>query len=142
MAKRLNKAEAAALALHDALAWPARAEPAMIDDAALKDLVAASGSGSVRLWTYNLGGFVFLGDTDGRNHSHSGPMRRNDFNSRGAGGPWYPTREDACLALRWGMTREAAKGLLSVDARIGALLASPMPDEAPESAEETAPRGP
>jgi hypothetical protein len=142
MAKRLNKAEAAALALHDALAWPARAEPERIDDAAIKDLVAASDAGSVRLWTYNLGGFVSLGDTDGRNHSHSGPMRRDDFNSRGAGGPWYTTREEACLAMRWGMTRQAAKGLQSIDERIEALMASALPDGAPESAEEPAPRGP
>ena len=131
--KRLNKAERAALALHGALAWPAKAEPERIDEPGLRDLLVASVNGSLRLWTYNLGGYVSLGETDGRNHSHSGPMRTNDFNSRGAGGPWYATRGDACLALRWAMTRQAAQGLLSLDGRIESLLASPLPDGAPDA---------
>ncbi len=131
--KRLNKAERAALALHGALSWPERAEPASIDEAALRDLLAASSTGSLRLWTYNVGGYVFLGETTGRDHSKSGPLRTDDFNSRGPGGPWHATRDDACLALRWAMTRQAAQALLSLDGRIESLLASPLPEGAPEA---------
>jgi hypothetical protein len=140
--KRPTKAEAAAMALRDALAWPSSPEPERLSDEAIKELLAASGKAQVRLWNFNLGGYVELGSTDGRNHNGSGPMNKDNFNTRGVGGPWYSTREDACLAMRWAMTRQAAKGLLSIDGRIACYLDAPLHPDAPEAAEDPVAPGP
>jgi hypothetical protein len=132
--KRLTKAEQHERALRAALTWPdAEIPPALTEDQC-RELSNAAPGGQARAWTYNLGrGEVALGAFDRYNHVPDGRFRTNMFPSRGLGGPWYATREDACVVLRAQMTREAAEKLLTIDARIQSLLSMDLPHDAPES---------
>jgi hypothetical protein len=100
------------LRLAKALSWPTE-RPTLLDR---QTALALSPTGIVRAWWFNYHvGQVGEGCFDSVHHSRH---RADKTDSQGNGGPWFPTKRDALLALRQAATEDCAKRLARIDAMI------------------------
>lgn len=104
------------LAKAKALRWPDYAPERIDPKEALRE---AQRQNLVQAWCFNAWreGNVSFGCFNSINHS----VNRSDrTTTQGQGGPWFPTRRDALMALRLAKTEEFASALARLDEEIRA----------------------